>query len=127
MPITWRVESDGRYVVFAVSDPYTMDEWRGAASAVLTAPLADRYIPILVDRRRTEPLTTRAVDDIIRFASEHGQLLAGRRVSILVDHDANFGMGRMTELRAAVAIPNTAIRTFRTYEDAFAWLTGDVW
>jgi hypothetical protein len=49
--------------------------------------------------------------------------LAGRRVSILVSDDANFGMGRMTELRARLAVPEMAIRTFRKYEDAIHWLS----
>src|SRR5690242_20607103 len=113
MPITWAVEPDRHYIVFSVADPFIMDEWREAAFAVITAPLADRYVPILVDRRHVQPPTTRVVDDIVRFAEEHAALVGPRRVAIVVSDDASFGMGRMTELRAALAVPNTPIRTFR--------------
>jgi hypothetical protein len=122
MPITWRIASDGRYVVFSVADPYTMDEWREAAGTLLTAPLADRYVPILVDRRHAEPLTTQSVEDMVRFAEQHEERIGSRRIAILVSDDANFGMGRMTALRATIAVPDAAIRPFRTYEAAIDWL-----
>jgi hypothetical protein len=122
MAITWSFEPEG-FVRFSVTDPYTMDEWREAASAILSAPLSGRRFSVLVDRRNSEPLTTQAVEEMLRFASQHHQDLAHRRVSILVSDDANFGMGRMTELRASVAVPTMAIRTFRKYEDAIHWLS----
>jgi hypothetical protein len=120
MPITWTIEHDLHLVLFAVSDPYTMDEWRDAATAILSAPIPP--MPLLVDRRQSEPLTTHAVDDIVRFLAEHHTAVAARRVAILVEDDANFGMGRMTELRAVAEIPQAAIRTVRTYDDAISWL-----
>jgi len=120
MPITWTIESDLHLIRFTVTDPYTMDEWRDAATAILSAPIA--AMPVLVDRRHSEPLTNHAVDDIVRFLTEHDTVVAARRVAILVNNDANFGMGRMTELRASAEIPRAAIRTVRTYEDALHWL-----
>jgi hypothetical protein len=122
MPITWSFEPEG-FVRFSVTDPYTMDEWREAASAILSAPLSGAPQSVLVDRRAAEPLTTQAVEEMLHFAYQHQQDLAGRRVSILVSDDANFGMGRMTQLRANIAVPAMAIRTFRKYEDAINWLS----
>jgi hypothetical protein len=122
MPITWRFESNGDYVVFSVSDPYTMDEWRDAMTAILDAPLVRTEIAMLIDRRDTAPLTTSAVEEMIRFFSELQSELAGGRAAILVNSDANFGMARMTQLRLEPRLREVSIRGFRSHEEAVAWL-----
>jgi hypothetical protein len=116
------VASDGRFLLFAVNDPYTIAEWRDAATAMLGAPIPP--VPVLVDRRHSQPLTSQSVDEIVRFLAQHQQAVGARRVAILVNDDANFGMSRMTELRATAEIPSAAIRTVRRYEDALDWLVG---
>jgi len=124
MPIRWRFDTAGGFALMSVSDPYTIDEWRTAMTAILEAPVSRSHVAILVDRRDTQPLSTQSVEEMTRFLAEYQAELAGGRAAILVSDEANFGMGRMTQLRSRLEIPNTTIRTFRSYDEAIAWLTG---
>ena len=123
MPITWRFEPDGEYFLFSVRDPYTMNEWRDAMTAILAAPVSRTRIALLVDRRDTEPITAEAVDQMALFFSNHGPELTGYRAAVLVNSDAVFGMARMTQLRAELRMSGT-IRPFRNHDEAVTWLTG---
>ena len=123
MPIRWRFDTAGGFALMSVSDPYTIDEWRTAMTAILEAPVSRSHVAILVDRRDTQPLSTQSVEEMTRFLAEYQAELAGGRAAILVSDEVNFGMGRMTQLRSRLEIPNTTIRTFRSYDDAIAWLT----
>jgi len=122
MPIAWRFEPDGGYVIFSVRDPYSMDEWREAMTAILAAPVTRTRVALLVDRRDTQPITADAVDQMALFFSARGPELTGYRAAILVNSDAVFGMARMTQLRAELRM-NGTIRPFRNRDDAVAWLT----
>jgi len=122
MPIAWRFEPAGEYFIFSVTDPYTMEEWRDAMTAILAAPVTRTRIALLVDRRDTQPITADAVDQMTLFFSRHAPELAGYRAAILVNSDAVFGMARMTQLRAELRM-NGTIRPFRNPDDAVAWLT----
>jgi len=124
MPIRWRFDTAGGFALMSVSDPYTIDEWRTAMTAILEAPVSRSHVAILVDRRDTQPLSTQSVEEMTRFLAEYQGELAGGRAAILVSDEVNFGMGRMTQLRSRLEIPNTTIRTFRSYDEAIAWLTG---
>ena len=123
MPITWRFEADGAYIVFSVRDPFTMDEWREAMTEIVQAPAHRTHMAMLVDRRDTEPLTTKAVEEMVQFYAQHQRAFAGLRSAIVVNDDAVFGMGRMTQLRSRLEMPNTTVRLFRRYDEAVAWLT----
>jgi hypothetical protein len=119
MPITWSVEPRGRFVLFAVVDPYTTDEWRDAMTAILASPGASP-LTLLVDRRGTQSLTTATVEELNRFFAEHQQLLAGGHCAIVLSSGVYFEMARM--LRTVLRIPNTSVRTFRDYQEAVDWL-----
>ncbi len=118
MPITWSVEPGGRFVLFTIVDPYTVDEWRDAMTEVLDArsPLT-----LLVDRRRTQSLTKANVEGFNRFFNEHQQHLAGGRCAIVLSSGVYFEIAGM--LRTVLKIANTAVRTFQDYDEAVAWLT----
>jgi hypothetical protein len=122
VPITWKFDTAGGFALMSISDPYTMDEWRAAMTAILQAPVRRSHVAMLVDRRGTQPLSTDDVEVMTRFLGEYRTELAGGRAAILVNDDVNFGMGRMTQLRSMLEIPNTTIRAFRSYAEAVAWL-----
>jgi hypothetical protein len=119
MPITWSVDPTARFVVMSVSDPYTIEEWRTAMLAILEAPISRPRLAILVDRRHSTPATTSFVNQMSAFFEEHQRALLNSLRAILVSDDAGFGMARMTALRN----PDATIQTFRSYEQAVAWLT----
>jgi hypothetical protein len=121
MPVTWTIEPEGRFVRFAVSDPYTIDEWRDAMTAIIESPKVRFPLTLLVDRRNTQSLTRPTVEQFNRFFTEHHQRLAGGRCAILLSSGVYFEMAGM--LRAVVRIPNASVRTFQDYDEAVAWLT----
>jgi hypothetical protein len=123
MPITWTFEPAQRLALLSVVDPYTIEEWRAAVLAILDAPVSREHVAILIDRRDAEPPTTKFVAEMTRFFAEHRGALSGARVAIVVSDDAAFGMGRMTELKSQLDIPDTTIRVFRSYDEAVSWLT----
>ena len=123
VPITWKFDTAGGFALMSISDPYTMDDWRAAMTAILQAPVRRSHVAMLVDRRGTPPLSTDDIEVMTRFLAEYRTELAGGRAAILVNDDVNFGMGRMTQLRSKLEIPNTTIRAFRSYSEAVTWLT----
>jgi len=78
---------------------------------------------MLVDLQGTRPLSTDDLEVMTRFLAEYRTELAGGRAAILVNDDVDLGMGRMTQLRSRLEIPNTTIRAFRSYAEAVLWLT----
>jgi hypothetical protein len=121
MPITWSVEPDGRFVLFTVVDPYTLDEWRDAMMGMIESPTVNRPLAVLVDRRGTHSLSKATVEAFNRFFTEHAQTLSGGRSAIVLSSGVYFEIAGM--LRTVLRIPNTAVRTFQDYDEAVAWLT----
>jgi SpoIIAA-like len=120
MPITWCVEPDGRFVRFTVVDPYTLDEWRDAMTAILDSATVTQPLTLLVDRRRTQSLSKATVEGFNRFFTEHRQALTGGRCAIVLSSGVYFQIAEM--VRTVLRIPNTSIRTFQDYDEALAWL-----
>lgn len=118
MPITWRVEPGGRFVLLTIVDPYTVDEWCDAVAEILDARSP---MTLLVDRRRTQSLTKATVEGFNRFFNEHQQSLVGGRCAIVLNSGVYFEIAGM--LRTVLRIPNTSVRTFQDYDQAVAWLT----
>jgi hypothetical protein len=121
MPITWSVEPDGRFVLFTVVDPYSLDEWRDAMMAILESPTVGLPLTLLVDRRGTHSLSKATVEGFNRFFTEHQQSLSGGRSAIVLSSGVYFEIAGM--LRTVLRIPNTSVRTFQDYDEAVRWLT----
>jgi hypothetical protein len=119
MAITWTVDPTEQFVVMSVCDPFTIEEWRTAMITILAASIARPRLALLIDRRHSEPITPRFVNDMSLFFEQHRAALSNCLAAIVVSDDASFGMGRMTALQN----PHAMIRTFRNYEDAVTWLT----
>lgn len=124
MPVTWTVEPARRFVVLLPINPSTIEEWRAAMLTILDAPIARPRLTILVDRRKSEPVSAEFVTQMTNFFAEHHRALSGSRRAILVSDDTAFGMGRMTELKSKLHNADSAIRVFRNFEEAVLWLTG---
>ena len=121
MPITWSVEPDGRFVLFTVVDPYTIDDWREAMTAMIDCPAVALPLTLLVDRRGTHSLSKATVEGINRFFNEHQQALSGGRCAIVLSSGVYFEIAEM--LRTVLRIRDTSVRTFQDYDEAVAWLT----
>lgn len=124
MPVSWIVEPEGRFVVLLPTDPATFDEWRTAMLAVLAAPASRPRLKMLIDRRKSEPVSVGFVNQMTDFFAAHQSALSGSRRAIVVSDDAGFGMARMTELKSALENPDSKARVFRSYSEAVVWLTG---
>jgi len=124
MPVTWTVEPGGRYIVLSTVNPHTFAEWKAAMLEIFATAKAGQQLRILTDRRTCEPLTTAFVGQKTDFFTTHQSAFVGGREAILVADDTGFGMGRMTELRAALDNPHFTIQVFRNYHAAVSWLTG---
>jgi hypothetical protein len=121
MPITWSVEPGGRYVLFTVADPYTIDEWRDSMTEILDSPAVSSPLTLLVDRRGTQSLSKATVEGFNRFFTERQQALSGGRCAIVLSSGVYFEIAGM--LRTVLRIPNTSVRTFQDYDEAVTWLT----
>jgi hypothetical protein len=122
VPIEWTVDPTDRFVILTVIDPYTIDQWRAAIVAMFDNSMFREHRALLVDRRRTEPITTAFVASMTEFFVAHRDQIA-TRTAIVVADEAGFGMGRMTSLKAEFGTPEMAIQTFRDYADAVRWLS----
>lgn len=121
MPITWRVEPGGPFVLFTVVDPYTIDDWREAMTAMIDCPTVTLPLTLLVDRRGTHSLSKATVEAFNRFFTEHQQALSGGRCAIVLSSGVYFEIAEM--LRTVLRIRDTSVRTFQDYDEAVAWLT----
>lgn len=120
MPISWSVETDGRFVLFTVVDPYTIDDWRETMTAILECPSVRLPLTLLVDRRGTQSLSKATVEGFNRFFTDRHEALSGGRCAIVLSSGVYFEIAGM--LRTVLSIPNTSVRTFQDYDEALAWL-----
>jgi hypothetical protein len=123
MPIAWRVDSTERRAWLTVSDPYAIDEWRAAVTALLEEGRMASGFALIVDRRGSAPPTTHFVNEMAAFFAARSRQLSGVRAAVVVDSETGFGMSRMTGLKSELDTPGLAIRPFRSYEEAERWLT----
>ena len=86
--------------------------------AILAGPISHPRFMLLLDHRHSAPVTTAFVAQMSAFFDVHRPAFLNSVAAIVVSDDAAFGMGRMTELRN----PDATIQTFRSYDDAVAWL-----
>jgi hypothetical protein len=125
MPVATRVPPNSRFAIVSITDPYTVEEWRAAAIALIASDFCREHGRVLVDRRRAAAPTTAFVETMTHFLAAHRCALSGKRAAVVVADEAAFGMSRMTELMAQPETPEVFIRTFRDYDAAVDWLSGD--
>lgn len=124
MPVVTKVPPNSRFAIVSITDPYTVEEWRAAAIALLASDFCRDHGRVLVDRRRATAPTTAFVETMAHFLAAHRPALSGKRAAVVVADEAAFGMSRMTELMAQPGTPEVFIRTFRDYDAAVHWLSG---
>ena len=59
---------------------------------------------------------------MVRFFQNHADAVKGWRVAVVTTGEAGYGMARMLELTAEGRNVAFALRSFRSYEPAAAWL-----
>src|SRR5262245_51951096 len=107
MPITWSVDSDERFVLLTIVDPYTLEDWRDAVTEVLESPAVSLPLRLLVDRRGTHSLSKAMVEGFNRFFTEHQRALSGVRAAIVLSSGIYFEFAEM--LRTVLRIPDTSV------------------
>jgi len=122
MPVATQFPSGGQFAILSITDPYTIEEWRTAAMALLESEFCREHRRLLVDRRHASAPTTAFVETITYFFGAHRSELSGKHAAVVVADDAAFGMSRMTELLSQLKSPEMIIRTFRDYDTAVQWL-----
>jgi hypothetical protein len=122
MPVTTAPDASERFQVLVVTTPSSLADCRAGLAEAMTAPTFVVHRALLVDRREAETASVEFVDEMIGFVSIHRGALAGARAAIVTSTDAAFGMSRMMQLKAEARSPELAIRAFRSYDDAVAWL-----
>jgi hypothetical protein len=124
MPVITEFPPDSQFAILSITDPYTIEEWRLAASNFLRSDFFREHGKVLVDRRNASAPTTAFVETMTGFFAAQRSALSGKRAAVLVADDAGFGMSRMAELIAQSETPEVLIRTFRDYTTAVQWLIG---
>src|SRR3954471_21903422 len=122
MPVATQFPSGGQFAILSITDPYTIEEWRTAARALLESEFCREHRRLLVDRRHAAAPTTAFVETMTHFFGAQRSELSGKHAAVLVADDAAFGMSRMTELLSQLKSPEMIIRTFRDYDTAVQWL-----
>ncbi len=111
------------YGSLSITDAYSVEEWRAAATALLASDFCRKHGRVLVDRRSASAPPTAFVETMTHLFSANRSALSGKRAAVLVADDAGFGMSRMTELISQLEAPELFIRTFRDYDTATEWLS----
>lgn len=70
-------------------------------------------------------ITREMLRQFIRRAAKLGAARKGGRTAIVAPEDAQYGLGRMSEVYAEIEGAPFSLRVFRSREDALAWLTSD--
>lgn len=122
MPIAWTVDRIEQRVSLTISDPYTIEEWRMAMTAILEDARLNPGFRLIADRRGSTSATPKFVEQMTAFFATNSRQLSGVRAAIVVDNETGFGMGRMTGLKSERDTPGLTVGTFRSYDEADGWL-----
>lgn len=122
MPATLSEDPSGRFVILTLTNPYSIAEARETLLRVLRHPVFQAHAALLIDRRAAAPPSSAFVSGAIDLIAEYRANVSGGRAAIVVADDVSFGMGRMTEMKAEMAVPTATIRAFRDYDAAVHWL-----
>jgi len=122
MPISWRI-SEGLVRITSIGE-VPFEDWRAAVDAALSDPDYRPGMGVVHDWRGLQE-TPSAPE--IRARGEYGAKLRAMRWALVVQSDAAYGMGRMSEVLAAVLAepPPIELRVFRSKVEAVAWARGE--
>jgi hypothetical protein len=121
MPFTWNVNAAKGQVHVTLTAPYTRDQGRAAAAAVVSDPAFSRTFGFIVDA--IGPVGPEFVRDVRYFFATHREKFLGQRVAIVLGlGSAGVSRHRIAE-SGETADAAMAIRMFRTYKEAERWLS----
>lgn len=120
MPVT--CEFDGTTVVLRLTGVYETADVRAALVAALDDASCPRAASLLFDLRGSRSIARRSADEVramAQFLAAHADRF-GRRLALLADSDAAFGLMRL----GAVTVEQQGVETsvFRRLSDAEDWL-----
>src|SRR5258708_28139131 len=76
VPVTLAIDPEGRFVIMTLTDPYSIEEWRGGVLVVLALPSLPTPPPLLINRRQCEPPTPAVRPPIIAIFFHPPSLIA---------------------------------------------------
>ena len=120
MPVTY--ELDDCTVILRMAGIYETSEIHHALDAALADPACPEVVGMLFDVRESQSLTGRTADEVramARFLGSRAERF-GRRMAIVADSDAAFGLMRLGSVGVEQHGVNAGV--FRCAEDASAWL-----
>ena len=122
MPITWTVDAGKRLAHVTVTAPYTRDQGRAAATAIVAEPAFAPTFGFVVDTLgRTGPEFVR---DMVYFFATHKDKFRASRVAIVLGlGSVGWSKSKMAETLAESENLPLTIRVFRTYKQAERWLS----
>ena len=120
MPVTY--EFDGPIVALRLTGLYETADVRAALRVALEDPRCPRVAGLLFDMRGSRSIAHRTADQVramAQFIASHADRF-GRRLALLADTDAAFGLMRL----GAVTFEQQGVETsvFRDAADAEQWL-----
>ena len=120
MPVTY--EFDGPIVALRLNGLYELADVRAALRGALEDPRCPRVAGLLFDMRGSRSIAHRTADQVramAQFVATHADRF-GRRLALLADTDAAFGLMRL----GAVTVEQQGVETsvFRDVADAEQWL-----
>lgn len=120
MSIGWSIDPANRLVTIRYEDPYSLNEWRDALTAVLRDASLEPGFGFLIDRRFASAPTADFAKGVAEFVAGHLRQFGPARVAIVVSTTAGFGMGRMQEVLNETS--GLTSRAFTSTASALAWL-----
>jgi hypothetical protein len=119
VPVSWRI-ADGVVILESEGEP-TIGDWQAAVDAALAAPGFRAGMGLLHDARRMARVPTpQEARARVDFLAGRCRRRGVRRWAVVLDADAQYGMGRLAEAVAESA--GIDFRVFRERVDAEVWL-----
>jgi hypothetical protein len=120
MPVTY--EFDGPIVALRLTGSYETADVRAALRGALDDPRCPHAAGMLFDLRGSRSISQRTADEVramAQFIAAHAERF-GRRLALLADSDAGFGLMRL----GAATVEQHGVETsvFRDAADAEKWL-----
>jgi hypothetical protein len=120
--IRWREDLKRRWAVIVYADPYSVDEWNAALGEILSHPISNPPLRLLIDRRYSEAPPGAFARQITTSIASERDRFAGGHVAIVTAGTAGLGAVRMAEIAIEEARLPCRVRGFREWTDAERWL-----
>ena len=106
------------------ADPYTFSEWDRTMNEILSDPIADPPLRLLVDHRSCQAPALMFVRHMGEYVRRHRDRFRGGAIAIVSGDTSGYAIARMTEMLIDAKQVPCEVRAFREWDDAEQWLEG---